>query len=452
MTREILTIGVPSFLETLFTTFVSVIDSKMVSAMGTSAISAVSVTNQPRLFIFSIFFAFNTVTTSLVAKYNGAEDQEGANRVFDHVLKISVLLSLALGLLAALLARPIMILFSGQADTLNDSIIYYRIIMGGMIFNIIFLVINAALRGFGKTTLTFTDNVVSCVVNLFFNYLLIEGHWGFPRWGVAGAAVATVLGNVAACLVGVVFVCNKKLFINIPYCISKRYHMTKDSVKEIWTMTKSCAIDNLSMRATLLVISGVTARIGSFQMAIYSIGNYLLNVNYALGSGLQTSAVTLIGRSYGEEDYRQLADYRKRIMKIGMISAVVLGVLIAGCGRPFFQFFSDDEVFVSIGGISCLFIGIISIFQVMKFINSGCLQGVGKMKEVAFCSIFAFSGVNLVMVVVLVLVFKLEIWGVWTSTLLSQTTQALLLGYFIRKSGLFTGNPPETIQKEEETE
>ena len=53
LTKEILKIGVPSFLETLFTTFVSVIDSKMVSALGVTAISAVSVTNQPRLFVYS---------------------------------------------------------------------------------------------------------------------------------------------------------------------------------------------------------------------------------------------------------------------------------------------------------------------------------------------------------------------------------------------------------------
>ena len=74
--KEIMKIGVPSFLETLFTTFAAIIDSKMVSAMGVTAISAVSVTNQPRLFIYSIFFAMNTVTTSLVAKYHGRDDQE----------------------------------------------------------------------------------------------------------------------------------------------------------------------------------------------------------------------------------------------------------------------------------------------------------------------------------------------------------------------------------------
>ena len=441
LSREIVSIGVPSFLETLFTTFVSVIDSKMVSALGTSAISAVSVTNQPRLFIYSVFFALSTVTTSLVARYNGSEDRENANRIFDHVLKLTLILSVILGIMAVVLARPIMILFSGQKDTLEDSIIYYRIVMGGMIFNLVFLTINAALRGFGKTKLTLADNALSCVVNIIFNYLLIEGHCGFPAWGIAGAAAATVLGNVAACLLSIVFTCSKKLFISIPYCISQRYHMTKDSLKEIMTMAKSCLIDNLSMRVTLLIISGITARIGSFQMAIYSIGNYLLNVNYALGTGYQTSAVTLIGRSYGENDFGKLKDFRKKILMLGMISAAVLSVVIVFGGKAFFRFFSDDETFITMGGISSIFIGVIAIFQTLKFINTGCLQGVGKMKEVMICSIVGFSCVNLLMVVLTVLVFKWGINGVWTSTLISQAAQALLLAFFIRKTPAFSGSP-----------
>ena len=114
LNKEILTIGVPAFLESLFTTFASMIDSKMVSAMGVSAISAVSVTNQPRLFVFSLFFALNTVTTSLIARYHGKNDREAANRVFDHAMKLVLLMSVVLGILAVALARPVMFLFSGQ--------------------------------------------------------------------------------------------------------------------------------------------------------------------------------------------------------------------------------------------------------------------------------------------------------------------------------------------------
>ena len=439
MNREILKIGFPSFLEALFTTFASIIDSKMVSVIGVTAISAVSVTNQPKLFIYTIFFAINTVTTSLIAKYHGRNDRDTANRIFDHGMKCTLILSIVLSILSVVLARPIMILFSGQPDTLEDSILYFQIIMGGMVFNLLFMEINSALRGFGRTTLTFTDNVLSCVVNLFFNYLLIEGHWGFPALKIAGAAIATVLGNVAACILSLLFVCKKDLFINISYCIKKRFRMTKDSMKEILYMTKSCAVENLSTRATLLAISAITARIGSFQMAIYSVGTYLLNVNYALGTGLQTAAVTLIGRSYGKNSYKEMADYRKAITKLGMICAAVLAVIIMVGGKFFFSFFSEEETFVSIGAISCIFIGVITLFQTLKFINNGCLQGVGMMKEIMFSSIIAFSCVNLTLVALLVLVFHIGIWGVWTGTLFAQATQAMLLRHYIMKSGLFTG-------------
>ena len=105
---NILSVGIPAFLEALFTTFSSIIDSKMVSVMGITAISAVSVTTHPRLFIFSIFLAINTVTSSLVAKYLGRDDREAANRIFDTVLKLVIVLSIVIGAVTVAAARPIM--------------------------------------------------------------------------------------------------------------------------------------------------------------------------------------------------------------------------------------------------------------------------------------------------------------------------------------------------------
>ena len=76
--KEIFVIGVPSVLQVLVTTFSSIIDSKMVSALGIKAIAAISVTNHPRLLALSLFFAISTVTSSLVARYLGEKKQEKA--------------------------------------------------------------------------------------------------------------------------------------------------------------------------------------------------------------------------------------------------------------------------------------------------------------------------------------------------------------------------------------
>lgn len=122
-----------------------------------------------------------------------------------------------------------MILASHQPDTLDASVVYFRILMGGMIFNLVFMAINAGMRGFGKTQLTFISNMISCVVNICFNYLLIQGHCGFPALGIKGAAIATVAGTIAACIFMTVVAWKRDLFVNIPYCIEKKYKITMEN-------------------------------------------------------------------------------------------------------------------------------------------------------------------------------------------------------------------------------
>ena len=435
--HDILDIGIPSFLETLFTTFSGIIDSKMVSSLGISAISAVSVTNQPRLFVFSIFFAFNTVTSSLIAKYFGKKDRDRANRIFDHILKLTFLLGAIASVLCVLLARPIMIAFSNQKDILEYSIVYFRIVMGGMLFNLFFMAVNAALRGCGKTRLTFASNVISGAVNILFNYLLIEGHLGFPRLEYAGAAIATVTGTVAASVFSFVYAMKRDMFVNLPYCVRQKFRMTKQSLSEIMSLAKSSITDGLAMRLSLLAIAALVARIGSFQLAVHSSGMHLLNINYALGMGLQTAGVALIGRSYGASDYDGMNAYKRELSRVGMLSALVLAAVILPSGRLFFGFFSQDPDFIRVGSISCIFIGLITLFQTMKFVYAGCLIGVGAMKEVMLASVISFAGVNLIALAVLTLVFETGIWGVWLAALLSQTAQAVILYVYIRKSKAF---------------
>ena len=440
--KDILTIGVPSFFEALFSTFSNIIDSKMVSAMGVTAISAVSVTNPPRLFILSIFFALNTVLTSLVAKCVGEEDQDKANRYFDATLKIVVVMSLVLSIASVALARPIMLAFSHQMDTLDASVAYFRIVMAGMVFNTVYMAINAALRGCGHTNLTFTANVIFCGVNILFNYLLIEGHMGFPALGIAGAAIATATGMVAALIFMIFQAFRKDLFVNIPYCMSKKYKITKEGTKEITDLARNTIADGLVTRVSILIIGAIVARIGSYQMAVYSVGMHLMNVNQSLGTGLQTAGVALIGRSHGAKDKALLNAYKKNILNLGMITAVILGAVIILGGKWFYSFFSDDPVFVSMGATSCLFIGAITISQTMKFGLTGCLQGVGAMKEVMTASIVSFSAVNLSVLAFTVFVLKMGVWGAWTGSLASQTVQALMLWRYTRKLDAFNESIP----------
>lgn len=161
----------PAVLESFFISLAGMIDTMMVSSLGSYAVAAVGLTTQPKFIGFSIFIAINIALSALVARRKGEERQRSANETLLSALTISLILCLAVTVAMVAFTEPIMKFAGANADTLDPSSRYFRIIMGGMVFNIITLCINAAQRGSGNTIIAFTTNLVSSLVNIAFNYL-----------------------------------------------------------------------------------------------------------------------------------------------------------------------------------------------------------------------------------------------------------------------------------------
>jgi Na+-driven multidrug efflux pump len=149
--KQIASIGIPAVIESIISVLIGSIDTKMISGLGKGAVSAVSFTSQPKLIILSIFFAMGTAVSVFVAQALGRKDREEANAYFQTILRITVILSLVVGILAGLLARPIMSICNRQPDTVGLSVSFFRIIMFFLVFNAVSIVLNAALIGIGKT-------------------------------------------------------------------------------------------------------------------------------------------------------------------------------------------------------------------------------------------------------------------------------------------------------------
>ena len=431
--KEITVIALPAILESLIVTFTSIIDSKMVSALGVKTISAVSVTIQPRLLILSIFLAMNIVVSSLVAKYYGKNNQDAANEILKIVLKVVVVLSIIFSIIPIIIARPMLLAFANQPDTIDDSVIYFKILISGMIFNTIYLAINAAYAGYGKTKITFIGGIITCIVNIIFNYLLIEGRHGFPALGVRGAAIATVIGHIATMIYCIITLLNKKNYINLHYMLRHKYEERYEIYKEIIMQTKNTFVDKLVQRLSLFIIGAIVARIGSLQMAVYSVCSNVFNIGFSIGTGSQTAAVALVGRSYGAKDFDKIKIYREYILKFTMTLSILLSVGIIFSRHWFITLFSNEEEFVRLGEVSCIIVGIIILIQSMRFVYIGCLIGLGDMKVVMYTSIVSFSIVNIGALIILVIVLKQGLYGVWISSFLSQASQYIMAYIYLKR-------------------
>lgn len=180
--RRTISIAWPRVVESFLIALVGFIDNIMVSSLGTYAISAVGLTTQPKFVGYAVFMALNVAMSALVARRRGEGDRDSANRILKQVLIISIILQVIVLSIMTIFARPLMEIVGAQSDTIEYATEYFQIIMGLSFFNLTSMTINAAQRGIGNTKIAMKTNIISNVVNVFFNYLLTIGLSDFRPW------------------------------------------------------------------------------------------------------------------------------------------------------------------------------------------------------------------------------------------------------------------------------
>lgn len=377
MIKSSLNMAVPAMIESFFIAFAGLVDSLMVSSLGANAVAAVGLTAQPKFMGLSVFIALNVSISALVARRFGENDKKSANSVLYTSLAVIVFLSVILGVGLCIFAPAIMTFCGSTPETHDSAVLYYRIIMGGMIFNCVQMGINSAQRGVGNTRITMRTNITSNTINIIFNYFLINGNCGFPALGIMGAALATVLGTVVSCIMSIISIMKPSGFVSIPYIIKEKIRPTMRAFKNIVHVGYSVFFEQILMRIGFMATAIMAAKQGNAAMAAHQVGMNIMGLSFSFGDGLQAAAVALIGRSLGEKKPDKAKEYGSVCQMIGGIISVVLAVLYFFGARLLMSMFFKEEEIISIG-IGIMYIIIVTVlFQIRQVIYMGCLRGAG---------------------------------------------------------------------------
>ena len=420
------TVGIawPAVVESFLLALVSFIDSIMVSNLGTYAIAAVGLTNQPKFLGFAFFISLNVATSALVARRRGEGDREGANRTLKQVLIImSVLLVLVISTFVGF-ADPLLRLVGAQADTIGPATDYFRIIMGFSFFQLISMTINAAQRGAGHTKIAMRTNMISNGVNIVFNYLLIEGHFGFPALGVKGAAIATIIGSAVACVISIASICQPDSFLYIFYTEGIKFD--KKTLHSIFDLSTSTMAEQVFMRIGFMVFTMIVARLGTTAYAAHQIGMNCMNLAFAFGDGFNVAAVSLVGMSLGQKREDLASVYGGACQHFGMTFSFVLCAFFVIFGGTLFSFFSDDPEIIYYGSIITKILAVQVFLQIRQVITAGVLKGSGDTKFVAMVAFICVTIIRPLGAWVFCYPMGLGLIGAWVGTLLDQTVRCIL--------------------------
>ncbi|MBR2066964.1 MAG: MATE family efflux transporter [Solobacterium sp.] len=417
----------PAVLESFFVSLAGIIDTLMVSSMGTYAVASVGLTGQPKFVILAPFFACNIALSALVARRRGQQNRENANQLLITALTYTLIACIILSILAYIFA-PNIISFSGSnIDTHDAAVTYFRVIHVGLFFNVFSLVINAAQRGSGNTRIAMTTNVTSSIVNVIFNYLLINGNFGFPKWGIFGAAFATVLGTVAAFILSIRSLFAKDSYVSLPYCLKQRIRPSFEALKNIYLLAYNFFIENVAMRIGFVVTAVLAAKLGTDAFAAHQVGMNFLGLGFSFGDGMQVAAVALIGRSLGEKKIKKAKEYGITCQHIGLAISLALALFLFLFGRTIFSFFFQDEHVLDMGVLVSRFIMVIVLFQISQVIYGGCLRAAGDVKYTLFASLISVTLIRSLVTYILVSLFHLGLVGVWIGVLSDQLSRFLFM-------------------------
>jgi len=428
----------PAMLESFFIAFVGMVDSYMVSSLGEEAIDSVGLTTQPKMVGLAFFFAINVSLSALVARRKGEKRRREANEILVTALLLIIISAVVIGTLMTIFADPIIRISGSNPNTHDRAVAYFRVIMSCMIFNCIQMGVNAAQRGAGNTRITMRTNLTSNLVNVFANYLLINGHLGFPALGVTGAAIATVLGTVVASIMSVLSVMKSDVFVSIPYVIKEKLHATKTAFVAIVRVGYSVFFEQLLMRVGFMLTSMMAARQSDAAFAAHNVAMNVMGLSFSFGDGLQATAVALIGRSLGQKEPELAKAYGSTCRRIGFTISLILTAVYFCLARLFMTlFFPKSPQTVDIG-VSILHILIlVVIFQVSQVIYMGCLRGAGDTAYTAMASTISVSFVRTACGYLFGYIFGFGIYGIWLGILADQLSR-FLFGWLRFRSGKWT--------------
>lgn len=415
----------PSIVESFFVAFAGLVDSLMVSSLGSYAVAAVGLTTQPKFVGLSLFFALNVAISALVARRRGEEKPEEANRILSTAVLFIIAAAVLMSILFVALASPIIRLCGSTAETHDSAVAYFRIVMGGMIFNCIQMGINSAQRGAGNTKITMRTNVTSNTINIIFNYLLIGGHFGFPALGIRGAALATVLGTVVASVMSVISILKPDGFISLPYIIKNRIYPAWQSFLNLIRVGYSVFFEQLLMRVGFMLTAIMAANQGTDAMAAHQVGMNIMGLSFSFGDGLQAAAVALIGRSLGAGDEDLAKEYGSICRMFGGIISVCLAVLYFVGARPFMGLYFEEEHIVTIGVNIMMVIILVVAFQISQVVYMGCLRGAGDTFYTAVASTISVTFIRTAGSYLGGYIFGLGIVGIWLGVLADQVSRFL---------------------------
>ncbi len=415
----------PSLVEMLLINFTQMLNMIMVGRVGPEAVATVGLTNQPFFLLLALFMAFNVGTTAIVARSIGADNPLEANRAAAQAFLLNMALSVIVASISCVYAGDLLRLMGADEDLVSYGLRYAKLIYLSIGFTAVSMALTAILRGAGDTRTPMKINVVANVLVVALGFPMIYGLFGLPKWGVLGAAIATVISQCISMVWVVAVLFNGKFAIRLNF----RNLLSVDGpmIRRILKIGIPTAAEQIIMRLGMLIFVKVAASLGTMALAATQIAFNVFGLTFMPGMAFAIAASTLVGQALGANRPDLAETYGWQIRKIGMIVAGCMGIVFIFFAPYIMMLYSPERDIIDKGSVGLRIMGLIQVSQATQFILGGALRGAGDTRFPLYSTLIGVWGFRVVLSLLFVYVWRWGIAGIWIAAAIDQCMRSILI-------------------------
>ncbi|MGL6174949.1 MAG: MATE family efflux transporter [Cellulosilyticaceae bacterium] len=326
--KLLLTIAIPIVVQNLISSSLNMIDTVMIGTVGQNEIAAVGLANQLFMLIMLGLTGICAGSGMFISQYWGRKDLVNIKRMLGLALIAGIVYTLGITILIQIFPGEFIGFFNKEPQILELGVSYLKIVSLSYIFTAITFAYSYALRSIGETKVPMIVSGVAVLINIIGNTLFIFGIGSFPKMGVAGAALATLIARVieAIVLVGIVYGKNTALKATVKQLID----IPKELVYKAITPILSIVGNELCWGLGTVIYTMAYGHIGSEAVASIQIVNTVTNFFLVVIFAMASASLTIVGNAIGGGEIEKAKLYAKRILviAIGIGGIISFGVAV----------------------------------------------------------------------------------------------------------------------------
>lgn len=344
--KNIIFLSLPMMLTLLLQDAFNLVDMYFVGNLGSSATAAVSMSGIIVGLILTAVTGLSFGTLAMISRYVGEGNIEKADNVVMQSFILGLIITLIITPLGYIFAPQMLELLGASKEVVMQGTPYLRITFGGSITIFLTILMFSALRGAGDPISPMIILLISTILNIILDPIMIYGLFGFPRWGVAGSAAATIVARAIAMIMVLFVMIQEKSIIKLR---ARDFRFDFNIMKEIIRIGNPSSIELLILNLSTLFLMKIVASFGTTAVAAYGIGMRLNMAVTIPTMGFGFAAATLVGQNLGARKPDRADKSGWICAGIGTIIMIILTIVFLIFSGNIVSVFNDEFEVVEIG-------------------------------------------------------------------------------------------------------